>query len=200
MKQETISIAGSALWLSPTVPAAGSFFRRNTFPKVYTRSGHVFHIRRFDCMSLQNLKAVSRFISIPLLFLICQTNLTVASDEMDFDKLVDIARRYNCPQPQESNQLVIGWGGSWRSIGQSNSQDAGIYRPAFVLEKAGKTTNVLMGFATASCKSRKNIPATRDFILSSPDEGEDGYTISHNHVSSFETCIQLGWRSSTRRH
>ena len=142
-------------------------------------------------MSLQVFKAVSRFISIPLLFIVCQTNLTVASDEMDFDKLVDVARRYNCPQPQESNQLVIGWGGSWRSVGQSNSQDAGIYRPAFVLEKAGKTASVLMGFATVSCKSRKNIPSTRDFILSSPDEGEDGYTISHNHVSSFETCIQL---------
>ncbi len=125
-------------------------------------------------------------------FVVCQARLLFAADEVDFDKLVRIAERYDCPQPNETDDLIVGWDGSWRTIGQSNSRDAGIYRPGFVINgHSGKEVKVLMGFAKVTAKSRKTIPATRQFTLESPDERRDGFTILHNHLSSFETSVQL---------
>lgn len=118
--------------------------------------------------------------------------ITENNEDVDFDRLVKIAERYDCPQPNAADVLVVGWDGSSRPIGPSNSRNAGIYRPAFVInESSSKEADVLMGFERMKCGSRKTIPATREFTLDSPHESLDGYTIEHNHLSNFETCVQL---------
>ena len=138
---------------------------------------------------------MTHFNFIVLLLLSSSVSSIFANDHLDFEKLIDLASRYDCPQPSETDKLVVGWEGSWRQIGNSNSKLAGIYRPAFIKRKISNTaTQVLMGFATVTCESRKTIPSTREFTLTSPKEERDGFSISHNHISSFESCIQLARR------
>ncbi len=127
-----------------------------------------------------------------------QTIQIFASDEIDFKELIAIAEKYDCPQPEGTSELVVGWGGSWRSIGEANSVNSGIYRPAFVIaEPTDEEAIVRMGFAKVTCKSKKNIPPIRPFTLDSPDENKDEYVIEHRHVSSFETAVQLARMGET---
>ena len=138
-----------------------------------------------------------RFVlAVFFLFVLLAANpmsISIHADEPDFEQLVKLALKYDCPMPAEETELAVGWDGSSRPI--RPHQDAGIYRPCFVLSKVnedGKSkSRVLMGFTKRECGTRKHIPAIRKFTLESPDESKDGFTIEHNHLSSFETCIQL---------
>lgn len=67
--------------------------------------------------SEQILIAVLGFIkNLLLLFVAGQLDAIDGSDNIDFDELVEIAERYDCPQPNESDKLVVGWDGYSRPM------------------------------------------------------------------------------------
>ncbi len=78
--------------------------------------------------------------------IVAQMSLAHEPDGVDFDELVEIAERYNCPQPNESDLLAVGWEGSWRTIGESGTRNAGIYRPCFAARFDSSKQEILMGF------------------------------------------------------
>ena len=115
----------------------------------------------------------------------------IFADEPDFEKLVALARLYECPVPPKDAELV--WGKTTWSTQIEPSIHAPIYRPAFLLpSKKEESTKLLMGFGQTEIHSESaKQPATRPFSFDKPEPEKDLYSVSFEHLSCFETCLQL---------
>jgi hypothetical protein len=130
-----------------------------------------------------------------LIATIFASDCVAVAQEIDLDKLVEIATRHHLPMPPVAAPLVLAHTQSWSVLGgQSTSRDPAIYSPAFLLSSTATGSVVVLRGARRETIEPQREPLWRKFSLDRP-EPRLGHEVSFDRLSVFVCAIQCAARN-----